>query len=75
MANLGDPIFILATEAGTIPAGAIRISVKNIGQETAYINGEPLEPGEPTNFDLILKPYRAISYDPKGSTLKIRYTV
>lgn len=75
MESLGDPIFILATEAGIIPAGAIRICVKNIGKITAYINDEPLEAGEPTDFKFIAKPYRAITYNPNGSTLKIRYTI
>jgi hypothetical protein len=63
------------TTDGTIPKGALEIAFKNLGSVTAIVNGISIVPGEAWNYGFVGKPYKEMSYQCNGSTLRIRYTV
>ncbi len=68
---LADPQEIETTVNGATLAGALFISVKNVGGATATFNGVPLLPGEAKSYSFIGKGYRSLVYTVNGSTLKI----
>jgi len=72
---LADPQEIVTTVDGQTTAGALEVAFKNIGAQTAIVNGIELPPGEPWNYGFVGKPYRAIAYQTNGTTLRIRYTI
>lgn len=59
------------TEDGSIPAGFLFASVKNVGGAIASVNGVPLPAGEAKSYPFIGKGYKAIAYQVNGSTLRI----
>ena len=75
MNGLADPIKFETNEDGSTPAGAIVISLKNIGSIAGRVNNAELKAGEATNYTFVGKPYRSISYQTNGSVFKIRYTL
>jgi hypothetical protein len=60
-----------ATTEGDIAAGALFISVKNVGTGIAVFNGVNLAPGEAKSYSFVGKGYSGIHYVPSGSTLRI----
>lgn len=58
-------------EAGVLQAGFLVASIKNVGTEQATVNGVALESGEAKGYPFVGKGYQEITYDPKGSTLRI----
>ena len=60
-------------EDGATPQGALFVSIKNEGTETATVNGVPLEPGAAKSYSFVGKGYEAIPYQANGSTLRIMY--
>lgn len=75
MDGLANPIEFETSENGSIPAGAIVISFKNIGTKAGKVNNTELKVGEATNYTFVGKPYQSISYEASGSIFKIRYTL
>ena len=75
MGALANPVEFETSENGSIPAGAIAISLKNIGNQAGTVNNAELKIGEATNYTFVGKPYSAIAYETNGSTFKIRYTL
>jgi hypothetical protein len=75
MESQANPIELETSVDGTTPAGAIDISVKNIGTVIGTLNGVSLKPGDAVNYGFVAKPYRAIAYQTNGSTFKIKYTI
>ena len=75
MDGLAQPIEFETNEDGSIPAGAIVISFKNIGSTAGKVNNTELKAGEATNYTFVGKPYPAIPYQTNGSVFKIRYTL
>lgn len=63
------------TEAGEIPLGFLYASVKNIGDTPVLINEVSLSAGEAKGYPFIGKPYRAISFNPQNSTIRVLYVV
>jgi hypothetical protein len=59
------------TEDGTMSAGFLFASVKNVGSSVATVNGVPLAAGEAKSYPFIGKGYKAIPYQVNGSTLRI----
>ena len=72
---LANPIEFETSADGTVPAGAIVVSFKNIGSTNGMVNNTTLKAGEATNYTFVGKPYKSIAYITNGSTFKIRYTV
>lgn len=68
---LADPQETEVTVDGSTPAGALFISVKNIGATIATFNGVSLAPGEAKSYSFIGKGYKSLAYTVNGSTLKI----
>jgi hypothetical protein len=68
---LADPQETTVTVDGSTPAGALFISVKNIGAAVSTFNGVPLAPGEAKSYSFIGKGYKSLAYAVNGSTLKI----
>jgi hypothetical protein len=68
---LADPQETVVTVDGSTPAGALFISVKNVGAAVATFNGVPLAPGEAKSYSFIGKGYKSLVYAVNGSTLKI----
>jgi len=60
-----------ATLDGTLPQGFLFASIKNVGEETALVNNVSLPSGEAKTYPFVGKGYQQISYEPKGSTLRI----
>ena len=73
--NLADPREQITTVEGETTLGALCISILNIGDEDATVNGVPLPPGKVVNYEFVGKPYRAITYNPNNSTLQILTTL
>ncbi len=61
------------SQDGEIPAGFLFASVKNVGDQTAHVNGAELEPGEAKTYPFVGKGCKAIPYQVNGSTLRIMY--
>ena len=59
------------TDNGNIPPGFLFASIKNVGASTAMVNGVSLPVGESKSYPFIGKGYQAISYETKGTTLRI----
>lgn len=72
---LADPIEFESSTDGEVPAGALEIAFKNVGDSIAVVNGVSIQIGEAWNYGFVGKPYKAISYETNGSTLRIRYTI
>ena len=73
-------IFAAVTEQetgadGEIPQGFLLASVKNVGDQTATVNGVDLVPGEAKTYPFVGKPYNAIPYQVNGSIIRILYIV
>lgn len=68
--------YLLATGAGPIPAGTLRGSVLNQGDEDGVWAGSVLPPGVEVPWGDISNsdPYNAINYDATGTTYVIEYT-
>lgn len=72
---LAEPIEFQSNTDGEIPAGALEIAFKNVGDTIAEVNGISIQIGEAWNYGFVGKPYKAIPYKTNGSTLRIRYTI
>jgi hypothetical protein len=72
---LAEPFEVETTTDGSVPAGALEIAFKNIGTVTAMVNGVSIAAGEAWNYGFVGKPYKSISYECNGTTLRIRYTI
>ena len=57
----------------SIPLGFLFASVKNVGGQTATVNGVALSPGEAKSYPFVGKAYQAVPFEPNGSTLRILY--
>jgi hypothetical protein len=68
---LAEPLEQEVTVDGSTAAGALFISVKNVGAAVASFNGVPLAPGEAKSYSFIGKGYKSLAYAVNGSTLKI----
>lgn len=68
---LADPQEEEVTVDGETSAGALFISVKNVGNRIATFNCVPFHPGEEKSYSFIGKGYRSLVYTVNGSTLKI----
>lgn len=75
MESQANPIEFETTEDGVVPAGAILISFYNSGKVDCIVNGVTLKAGKARNYGFAAKPYRAIAYQPNGSTLIIMITI
>jgi len=73
MSLLATPYEIQETTDGIIPQGALFISVKNTGTQTATVNGVPLAPGKAKSYSFVGKPLIEIAYAATGTTLDIMY--
>lgn len=72
---LANPIEFTTSDNGAVPAGALAIYFKNIGNQTTIVNGVELEIGEAKNYGFVGKAYQSIPYQTNGSTLRINYTI
>ena len=70
---LADPQEQEVIEDGQTPQGALFISVKNTGNNTATFNGVSLTPGEAKSYSFVGKGYKALPYLVNGTTLKVLY--
>lgn len=70
---LAEPIEQEVNVDGQTPQGALFVSVKNSGANTATFNGVSLAPGEAKSYSFVGKGYKALPYAVGGSTLKILY--
>ena len=68
---LADPHEVEVNVDGATQAGALFISVKNVGNAIATFNGVPMGPGEAKSYSFVGKGYRSLAYTVNGSTLKI----
>ena len=62
-------------EKGEIPVGFLYASIKNVGDTPCLVNDVTLAPGEAKGYPFVGKPYKAITYDPKDTTLRILYVL
>lgn len=62
-------------EAGELQEGFLVASVKNIGNQSATVNGVTLAPGEAKGYPFVGKGYKKVTYDPSGSTLRVMVIV
>ncbi len=60
---------------GEIPQGFLFASIKNVGDQTADVNGVALEPGEAKSYPFVGKGYGAIPYTVNGSILRILHVI
>lgn len=63
------------TTPGEIPLGFLFASIKNIGDSPVTVNSVSLAPGEAKGYPFVGKPYTAIPYDTKDSTLRMLYVL
>ncbi len=74
MSTLAEFVEEEYTDDGEIPAGFLFASVKNIGDQMAYVNGAELEPGEAKTYPFVGKPCQPIPYETNGSVLRIMWS-
>jgi len=60
---------------GDIPQGFLYASIKNIGGNTATINGVQLPSGEAKDYPFVGKGYQAVAYQVNTSSLRILYVM
>lgn len=72
---LADPRENEVQADGSTPQGALFVSFKNVGGQTATVNGISLSPGEAKSYSFVGKGYKAIPYLVNGSTLQILYII
>ncbi len=60
---------------GELQIGFLVASIKNVGTEKAIVNGVNLDPGEAKGYPFVGKGYRKVTYDTKGTTLRIMQIV
>jgi hypothetical protein len=60
---------------GAVPQGALFISIKNIGNKIATVNGVNLPIGEAKSYSFVGKGYKALPYAVNGSILRILYII
>lgn len=67
------------TNAGSVAAGRLSVSIVNVGAANGLVDGQPLLPGESFNLEAVfdntdrrLYDLPAISYDGTGTSLRIR---
>lgn len=60
---------------GQISQGFLFASIKNVGDQTATVNGVSLEPGEAKSYPFVGKGYQGVSYSVNGSILRILQVV
>lgn len=70
---LADPRESDVDTDGSVPQGALFISIKNVGNASATVNGVQLPAGEAKSYSFVGKGYKAIPYTVNGSTLRILY--
>ncbi len=60
---------------GQLPQGFLFASIKNVGAQTASVNGVDLPPGEAKDYPFVGKGYQAVPFVVNGSTLRILQVV
>ena len=68
---LAKPVESETSSDGTLTAGFLFASIKNIGNNPAIVNGVFLPPGEAKGYPFVGKGYEQISYRTNGSRLRI----
>ncbi len=63
------------TQDGTLPTGFLFGSVKNIGNQTAKVNGVDLPPGEAKAYPFVGKGYPVLPFVVNGTTLRVMLIV
>lgn len=58
-----------------IPQGFLYASIKNVGGNTAQVNGVDLPPGEAKDYPFVGKGYQAVPFVVNGSTLRVLHVV
>ena len=60
---------------GNLPQGFLFASVKNVGNQTATVNGVDFPPGEAKTYPFIGKGYPQLPFVVNGSTLRVMMIV
>jgi len=60
---------------GDLPQGFLFGSIKNVGNQTANVNGVDLPPGEAKAYPFVGKGYPLIPFTVNGSTLRVMMIV
>ena len=68
---LAESIERTVNDDGEIPAGALFVSVKNIGDQDITVNGNILGPGKAKSWPFVGKGYKSIPYQASGSSMEI----